>query len=82
MKKKKKYIKPITERISALPTSMLAVSPNKYTFHPNNGFRDATRGREYTGKTYSLGTTDDTPWGDDPGKIVESKTNPWGSWDE
>lgn len=83
MKKKKRYIKPITERLIVAPTSMMAASPPKLDQTGDNGYSDAGRKTNSSGKGMGLGTIGDTGYGDDEDAIAgAAKANPWGAWDE
>lgn len=73
---KKKYIKPVSEVITVFPTVVLQVgSPLRLKTTKNNGLFDMYRGKEKIGP----GTIDDTEY---QGGIIESKYNPWTSWDD
>ncbi|GJG67817.1 hypothetical protein PRLR6025_12860 [Prevotella lacticifex] len=74
---KKKYIKPVSEVITVEPGLILRnTSDSRYQLvNKNNGLFDMYKGREQK----APGTIDDTEYN---GGIIESKYNPWSSWDE
>lgn len=73
---KKKYIKPVSEVITVFPTVVLQVgSPLRLKTTKNNGLFDMYRGKEQK----APGTIGDTEY---KGDIIESKYNPWASWDD
>lgn len=73
---KKKYIKPVSEVITVEPGLILQGGSQQYKLEGNNnGQFDMDKGREQTGP----GTIGDT---EDNGGIIESKYNPWSSWEE
>lgn len=73
---KKKYIKPVSEVITVEPGLILQGGSQQYKLvDNNNGQFDMDKGREQMGP----GTIGDT---EDNGGIIESKYNPWSSWEE
>lgn len=72
---KKKYIKPVSEVITVEPGLILRGGSQYKLVNKNNGQFNMDKGSEQTGP----GTIGDT---EDNGDIIESKYNPWSSWEE